>query len=100
MPFQPGQSGNPGGRPKILTEVRELARTHSVEAIETLARIMRDPNEDARARVAAANAILDRAYGKPEQALALDARHQWSGEEMVVVTSAYQRPPEGADAAA
>jgi HEAT repeat protein len=77
-----------GGRPKTLAEVRELARTHTVEAIETLAQIMRDPNENARARVAAASAILDRGWGKPEQAVALDARHQWSGEEIVVVTRA------------
>jgi hypothetical protein len=88
MPFQPGQSGNPGGRPKILAKVRELAGEHTVDAIETLAKIICDPDEDARARVAAASAILDRACGKPEQAVPLDARHQWSGEEMVIVTSA------------
>jgi len=36
MPFRPGQSGNPGRRPKILTKVRELAAVHAIEAIETL----------------------------------------------------------------
>jgi len=35
-PFKKGQSGNPGGRPKIVGEVKELARTHTAEAIETL----------------------------------------------------------------
>ena len=88
MPFQPGQSGNPGGRPKILAEVRELARTHTAEAIETLALIMRDPNQNARARVAAARELLDRGYGKPPQSLEVDARYQWPGEEIVVVTRA------------
>ena len=94
--FKPGQSGNPGGRPKVLAQVRELAREKSVEAINTLVAIMRDEAQDARARVAAANAILDRGWGKPAQAIELDARHQWAGEEIVLVTSAYQAAPSAA----
>jgi len=39
-PFQKGQSGNPGGRPKVVAEVKELAREHTAEAIETLVSIM------------------------------------------------------------
>jgi hypothetical protein len=38
-----GQSGNPGGRPKVVGQVQELARQHSAEAINTLAAIMKDP---------------------------------------------------------
>ena len=38
-PFQPGVSGNPGGRPKSLTPLRELARAHAAAAIEELARL-------------------------------------------------------------
>jgi hypothetical protein len=34
--FQPGQSGNPGGRPKTIGAVRDLAREHSPAAIEAL----------------------------------------------------------------
>ena len=36
--FKPGQSGNPGGRPKGFAEVRELAREHTVAAIENWSR--------------------------------------------------------------
>jgi Family of unknown function (DUF5681) len=67
--FQKGQSGNPGGRPKIVGEVQEVARQYTVEAISTLAAIMRDTKAPAAARAAACNALLDRAFGKPPQAV-------------------------------
>jgi hypothetical protein len=65
--FQPGQSGNPGGRPKVISEIQALAREHKAEAIDTLVSIMRDEGASAAARVSAASAILDRGFGKPTQ---------------------------------
>jgi hypothetical protein len=41
-PFVKGVSGNPGGRPKVLGDVQELARQKSPEAITTLGNIMHD----------------------------------------------------------
>ena len=46
--------------------MRELARLHGEDAINTLAEIMQNPNQTARARVAAADAILDRGWGRPQ----------------------------------
>src|SRR5262245_37687483 len=66
-PFQKGQSGNPGGRPKEIAEVKELARAHMPAAIEALASIMNNPKASDAARVSAATALLDRGYGKAPQ---------------------------------
>jgi hypothetical protein len=66
-PFKKGQSGNPGGRPKVIAAVKELARAHTGEAIETLASIMTNLKFAPAARVSAANALLDRGYGRPPQ---------------------------------
>ncbi|MFG5120863.1 DUF5681 domain-containing protein [Methylorubrum sp. POS3] len=67
MAFQPGQSGNPGGRPKASARVRDAAREYTEAAIETLVSIMRDDSAASAARVSAASAILDRGYGKATQ---------------------------------
>ena len=63
-PFKPGQSGNPGGRSKAQIDVRDAARAYTQEAIDTLVRVMRSgrPGE----AVLAANALLDRGWGKPQ----------------------------------
>ena len=63
--FKPRQSGNPGGRPKQLATLRELARQHTDEAIEGLIGIARDLKQPASARVAAFREILDRGWGRP-----------------------------------
>lgn len=70
MPFEPGQSGNPGGRPKENAEVKRLAREHGPRAIERLAELMN--GDDPRVSVSAAQALLDRGYGKPVQPLSGD----------------------------
>jgi Family of unknown function (DUF5681) len=62
--FKKGQSGNPGGRPRAVGHVREIARQHTTAAVATLVSVMKNPKSPA-ARVAAANAILDRGYGRP-----------------------------------
>src|ERR1700757_4023768 len=63
MKFPKGQSGNPGGRPKVLGEVQELARQHAPSVIAELARLaLKAKNETAR--IAAIRELLDRGYGR------------------------------------
>jgi hypothetical protein len=68
--FKPGQSGNPGGRPKAEREVIDLAREGSVRAIGRLIELIED--KDGRIAVSAANSVLDRAFGKPTQPISGD----------------------------
>lgn len=69
----PGQSGNPGGLSSTVRaavrKVRELAVEHTEEAFMTLVSIMRDEEASRYERRAAAESILDRAVGKPMQAV-------------------------------
>jgi hypothetical protein len=55
--------------PKTLTEIRSAARSHTRTAINTLVGVMRSKDATHAARVSAANAILDRGWGKAAQAL-------------------------------
>jgi hypothetical protein len=64
MAWKKGQSGNPGGRPKRSSEVRDLARQHGREAIRKLVAIMRDEKAPVREQRGAAEALLDRGYGR------------------------------------
>lgn len=62
-PWQPGQSGNPGGRPK--DHIIALARQRTAKAIQALEEALEVPST----RVAAAAVLLDRGWGKPTQHL-------------------------------
>ncbi len=65
--FKPGQSGNPGGRPKEALGMRELARAHSAEAMDFLIETFRNSKSPLKYRISAALAVIERAYGKPIQ---------------------------------
>ena len=61
--FVKGYSGNAGGRPRDEHNIAELARSYSTEAIDTLVDLMRSAKVD-RVRGTAAQALLDRGFGK------------------------------------
>ena len=63
--FPKGFSGNPGGCSRDEQKVAELARSYTREAIETLVELMRRGNDE-RVGGTAAQALLDRGWGKPK----------------------------------
>ena len=75
-PLKPGQPRNADGSPSNPPTMRELAQVRSLEAVEVLVEIMQSKTAPAAARVSAANAVLDRAFGKPQLHVVSDQSHQ------------------------
>jgi hypothetical protein len=94
-PFAKGHSGNPGGRPikprtieqhRLEHDARMFARDRGAEAIDKLVALMRGvvtveidrkPVEmlvPPMAQLAAANALLDRGYGRPHQSVEMTGK--------------------------
>src|SRR3954454_15888283 len=65
---RPGAGRPKGSTNKANRELREIAQAYTAEAVETLAQIMRMAESDT-ARLAAANALLDRGYGKTMESI-------------------------------
>ena len=67
---RPGAGRTPGAKNKATQQAKatigELAQAHAPAALQALVEVMQQAGS-ASARVAAANSILDRAYGKPIQ---------------------------------
>jgi hypothetical protein len=65
--FKPGQSGNPGGRPKAVMELQQAAREHTKEAVERL--VFWTKSDHPAASPMAAKELLDRGWGRPQQTM-------------------------------
>lgn len=92
-PFVKGQSGNPKGRARVAADIRELARQYGPEAVRTLAGIMQTGSE--RGRVMAAEALLDRGYGRPGQSVELSGPQGGPVEQVVFYLPRNGREGEG-----
>lgn len=84
-PFEKGRSGNPGGRPKIPPDLVEIAKGKSKQALGVLVSIMQDKSVSPSVRVQAAEAILNRGYGKPSQYLDIQAKQENNGPSGTVI---------------
>lgn len=76
MVFQPGQSGNPGGRIKRTPEMQEaisLAANATPRAMQRLIDLI--DSKDEKVSIAASNSIIDRTLGKAAQPIVGDKDH-------------------------
>jgi hypothetical protein len=73
-----GKSGNPSGKPKephtqavqqakqaIITDIKAAAKVHAPQALQALADCLTDLKAPHAAKIAAAQALLDRGFGRP-----------------------------------
>ena len=68
--FCPGNSGNPGGRPKTTQEQKDALqqiRDLAPRAAEEIQRILDDSDSPKALKLRAAEMVFDRAFGKPRQ---------------------------------
>ncbi len=79
--WKKGLSGNPTGLGRRDIEVRDLARQYTDRAIKRLAEIME--GENVKAAAFAANALLDRGFGRPSQALSVTGNMGISFSDLV-----------------
>lgn len=73
LSYAKGESStNIAGRPLSLQVLRDLARANTVEAMQTVLEIMKDPDTPAAVRLKAADMIWERGHGRPVEAVVLE----------------------------
>lgn len=68
-PFEPGRSGNPGGRPKVVAEIKALMQDNAARAVQVLLDGLEGP--DPKNAKACAELLLAYVLGKPKQTVEL-----------------------------
>lgn len=98
MPWAKGQSGNPGGRPPVAKEIRDLAQADSKKAYQVVLGMMLGADKDST-RLAAAIAILKMAGvtmnhedGQVTMTLPAPVQPQEKGKVLKMLTSPMSKP--------
>jgi hypothetical protein len=80
----------------MFADVKAAARELTEDAIDTLATVMKDPKAPAAARISAAQALLDRGYGKPPQAIEVNSEPDLThlSDEDLETLERILRPPD------
>ena len=65
--FVKGESGNPGGRPKVPDEVKTILKGATVQAAQLLVETITSEEASYSMRLDAAKEVLNRVYGKSPQ---------------------------------
>lgn len=87
--FKKGQTGNAGGRPKVIRELLELARAEVPASFALAKKLRDDEGEDSRVRLEAAKFLCAYGLGTPPKEILADEAD----------TSAVPSPEEAAEAA-
>jgi len=81
---RPGSGRKKGAPNKATAEIKEIARTYTVQAVKELARLATKAKSEA-ARVAAIRELLDRGYGKATQPITGDPESPLETPQRIVV---------------
>lgn len=65
IPWKPGQSGNPSGRPKLVRELVEFARAECEASLILIQSVRDDLTQEMDLRIECAKELLNRGIGKP-----------------------------------
>ena len=97
MPFQKGQSGNPGGRMRVPPEVKGVIHSNGVKAVNRMAIILDDDSAFGRNgwippkdQLAVLEKAQDRAFGKSEN---LNVSHSHKHEGTIEAKAAQPAIP-------
>jgi hypothetical protein len=87
--FQPGQSGNPGGRsPKVGPNgetITQLCRAKTAKLIERAYEIALSKTTDPKDALAAIFGLCDRGWGRPKESVDIDASVKGSGVPIIQI---------------
>ncbi|CCM78037.1 hypothetical protein [Rhizobium mesoamericanum] len=84
--FQPGQSGNPLGYPKIPPDVKARLKGLNMKAVQAIEDAL--DGDDQKLRLAAAQEVLNRNLGKPHVSATVDVNAHDSGAAMLAALTA------------